>query len=132
MHGSTLLSDIHIICSSKMTGNSAANAHSAYPLSSTLRAPSTILLTSSFPFFTTSSICLCAFCKSSGRTFFSSSIFRNFFWCACRALRILASASSAVLFAVATAAARDSPVGGGTVMVRVVGASGPGPWGTRE
>jgi hypothetical protein len=102
-----------------------------YELSNTFLAPSTILLTSVCPFFTTSSIRLPAFCRSSGSTSLSSLKFLNFLLCAWRATCIALSATSAAFCAVSSAAWRVSPVGGGIGTGIVRGESGCGGWGVR-
>jgi hypothetical protein len=55
----------------------------------------------------------------------------SFFWLSPLAARMRPSASSEAFEAAARACRRDSPVAGGTVMWRVVGVSGFGPWGVR-
>lgn len=103
-----------------------------YRLSSTLLAPSEILLTSPCPFLTTSSMRFFAFCKSSGSTSLFNSYFLSFLLCSCLVVCIHLSALSEALTAESTAARRDSPVGGGMGTWMVRGLLDSGERGVRE
>jgi len=84
-----------------------------YPLSKTFLALSTTFFISALPFSTTFSICVPAFLRSSGRADLPSCRARSFFCCFPRASRTAVLALSPAFAASATAARRESAVGGG-------------------
>jgi hypothetical protein len=87
-----------------------------YAPSNPFLAPSTTLFTSPLPFSTTFSIAVPAFFNSSGLAVFANCIPRNFFCCLPRASLIAVPALSPALPASATAAFRESAVGGGMLI----------------
>jgi hypothetical protein len=104
-----------------------------YPLSKTFFAASTTFFTSPLPFSTTFSIAVPAFLSSSGLAVLLNCIPRNFFCCLLRASLIAVPALSPALAASATAALRESAVGGGMLITRRSGLVPVGSgWGVRE
>jgi len=93
----------------------------AYPLSKTFFAASTTFFTSPLPFSTTFSIAVPAFLSSSGLAVLFNCIPRSFFCCLLRASLIVVAALSPALAASATAALRESAVGGGILITRSKG-----------
>lgn len=104
-----------------------------YPLSNTFLAASTTFFTSPLPLSTTFSIAAPAFFNSSGLAALLNCIPRSFFCCLPRASLIVEPALSPALAASATAALRESAVGGGMLITRSKGLEPVGSgWGVRE